>query len=217
MFVLFYFIIVFSQFVFSFNQIKKYFHLIFSDPTLKWTDEYNPVIAGVRGFNKNRKQVVAACRVKVADELMSPFCLKHSPTGNLPNISFIVRKPEPLGIEFKTVCCARTGIMIWMEIQRSKAKMAKQEYYATLGAQTACLLRMVDGTQHCGQPITDQWEDKPMYTGEAGCYMHAVNDLYIGDSWFGSVKACEKLALRRKDCILCVKQANKVFQRTLSN
>ena len=68
LFDLIYFIIVISHFVFIFNQIKKYFHLIFSDLTLKWTDEYNPIIAGVRGFNENRKRVVAACWVKVADE-----------------------------------------------------------------------------------------------------------------------------------------------------
>ena len=74
---------------------------------------------------------------------------------------------------------------------------------------------MIDRTQNCGQPITAKWEGEPMYTGEAGCYMHAVNDLYIGDSWFGSVKACKKLALRGKDCILCVKQANKGFPKDL--
>ena len=59
------------------------------------------------------------------------------------------------------------------------------------------------------------WQDEPEYTGEAGCYMHAVNNLYIGDSWFGLVKACKNLALNGKDCILCIKQPNKGFPKDL--
>ena len=54
-----------------------------------------------------------------------------------------------------------------------------------------------------------------MYTGKSGCYMHALNDLYIDNSWFGSVEACKKLALRGKDCILFAKQANKGFPKDL--
>ena len=110
-----------------FNQIKSYFHLIFADPTKEEIDEYWPVIAGVVGFNNCRKHRVAACRVKVVDESMSPFKPKHAKCSNLPNISFIARKPEPLGIEFKTVCCALTGIMLYLEIQRGKDRMKEQD------------------------------------------------------------------------------------------
>ena len=122
---------------------------------------------------------------------MRPFCPKYLPTSNLPNILFIVQKPEPLGIEFKTVCCAYTGITIWMAIQRSKTKMSKQKHYAKNGTQTVCLLWMVDRTQNCGQPTSINYKGVPEYTGKSGCYMHAVNDLYIGDSWFGSARACK--------------------------
>ena len=58
--------------------------------------------------------------VKVLDESMSAWCSRTSKNGGLPNISYIIRKPEPLGTEFKTVCCQLTGVMIWLEIQRGK-------------------------------------------------------------------------------------------------
>ena len=72
--------------------------------------------------------------------------------------------------------------MIWMEIQRSKAKISKQQYYISHGTQMACLLWIVNRTQNCGQPISANWEGDPLYTEEARCYMHDLNDLYIGDS-----------------------------------
>jgi hypothetical protein len=34
--------------------------------------------------------------------------------GGLPNISYILRKPEPLGIEFKTSVCPVLNVMVYM-------------------------------------------------------------------------------------------------------
>jgi len=60
-------------------------------------------------FNNNRKKGVAASVIKVLDELMSAWRPRKNKTGGLPNISFILRKPEPLGTEFKCGACAATG------------------------------------------------------------------------------------------------------------
>ena len=54
---------------------------------------------------------------------MSPFQPSNSKTGNLPNISYVLCKPSPLGIELKTVCDANMGIMLYIEIQRGKEAM----------------------------------------------------------------------------------------------
>ena len=54
--------------------------------------------------------------VKVLDETMSAFRPRSTKTGGLPNLTWLIRKPEPLGTEFKTVCCAITGVMMHMEI-----------------------------------------------------------------------------------------------------
>jgi hypothetical protein len=52
-------------------------------------------------FNKNRAKTVAASVIK----LWHP---RNSKTGGLPNISFILRKPEPLGTGFKSMRCSET-------------------------------------------------------------------------------------------------------------
>ena len=47
----------------------------------------------VSGFNANRKQTVASSRVKTLDESMSAYRPQTRKDGNLPNTSYIMRKP----------------------------------------------------------------------------------------------------------------------------
>ena len=71
----------------------------------------------VNSFNTNRKSTVAASRFKTLDESMSAYRPQTRKTGNLPNIRYILRKPEPLGTEFKTVASkGSNGPMIYAEI-----------------------------------------------------------------------------------------------------
>jgi hypothetical protein len=60
-------------------------------------------------FNKNRGKMVAASVIKLLDESMSSWRPRKIKTGGLPNTSFILRKPEPLGTEFKSMACSETG------------------------------------------------------------------------------------------------------------
>jgi hypothetical protein len=48
--------------------------------------------------------------------------------GGLPNISFMVQKPEHLGTQFKSSACPITGVMTMMEIQRGKEGMKDKKY-----------------------------------------------------------------------------------------
>ena len=64
---------------------------------------------GINGFNENRNRVIQAPNLKVMDETMSAFCPQTRKTGNLPHLSYILRKPEPLGTEFKTMAAAELG------------------------------------------------------------------------------------------------------------
>jgi hypothetical protein len=61
--------------------------------------------------NNNRAYTVAASVIKLLDETMSAWQPRKDKTGGLPNISFILRKPEPLGTEFKSMACSVTGIL----------------------------------------------------------------------------------------------------------
>ena len=78
----------------------------------------------VTGINYKRRRYLAAGQWKVLDELMSQYRPRTRKTGNLPNISYILRKPKPLGTEFKCVACAKTGIMLGIEVQEGKNNMA---------------------------------------------------------------------------------------------
>ena len=71
----------------------------------------------IDGFNMARKNIYASF-MKVGDESMSAIRFRTTEKGNLPHLSHIFRKPEPLGEEFKTVACSITGVVIFVELQR---------------------------------------------------------------------------------------------------
>jgi hypothetical protein len=74
-------------------------------------DPWNMALLLVNGYNKNRHDWVAASARKTLDESMSAYRPRTSKTGGWPNISFILRKPEPLGTEFKVIACSVTGML----------------------------------------------------------------------------------------------------------
>ena len=100
---------------------------------------------------------------------------RQTKLGNLPNISYIMRKPEPLGTEFKTACCPMTGVMTCMEIQRGKEGMKNMRLQADLGATASCTIRCAEGCHQGGEGLKDSVK---------------------GDAWFGSVKCAVALAQR---------------------
>lgn len=164
-----------------FQEIAPLFNFAFSISTRAHTtssnyDPYYPIIQLIEDFNKNRKNTVAASFRKVLDELMSTFKPRTTKTGGLPNILFILRKPEPLGTEFKCVTCASTGIMLYLEVQRGKVGMPLfSEHFRELGACTSCTVRAAATTTHCGQRDATT----------------RIPNLFYGDSWFASVKTEE--------------------------
>jgi hypothetical protein len=100
---------------YRFRQIKSAFLWAFQDKTKadpedeENYDPWNLVLLMVDGYNANRHDWVAASIRKVLDETMSAWCPQTTKTGGLPHLSFILRKPEPLGTEFKTIACTKTG------------------------------------------------------------------------------------------------------------
>jgi hypothetical protein len=109
---------------YRFNDIKACFAWSFQDKSKEPTydedgnaiieddngkDPWHMVMLMVDGYNKVRHELVAASVCKVLDESMSAFRPRTTPKGGLPHLSFILRKPEPLGTEFKVIACAVTG------------------------------------------------------------------------------------------------------------
>ena len=84
-----------------FKNIKENVHFAFYDRKVAESDPYHPVRSLLDGFNDNRKKTIAASIDIVLDESMSPFKPRTTATSVLPNVSFMFRKPKPLGIELK--------------------------------------------------------------------------------------------------------------------
>ena len=61
-------------------------------------------------------------------------------TGNLPHLSCIKWKPEPLGMEFKGAACCVTEVMLFLEIQKGKRIMLLAEFANMMQATAACML-----------------------------------------------------------------------------
>ena len=97
------------------------------------------------GFNTACKNI-AASFLKVGDESMSAICFRKTAKGNLPHLSYIFRKLEPLGTNFKTVACSVTGALLFIEVQRGKEGMKDSRYQKELGSSGACMKRMMEET-----------------------------------------------------------------------
>jgi hypothetical protein len=78
-------------------------------------------------FNKRHKKEGSASRDKTADESMCAMRPRTTKLGGWPHISYVLRKHEPLDTEFKNTCCAITGVLMTLEIQRAKEHTQKQK------------------------------------------------------------------------------------------
>ena len=58
--------------------------------------------------------------LKVGDESMNAIRFRMTAKGNIPYLSYMFCKPEPLGTEFKTAAFSVTGALLFVEVQREK-------------------------------------------------------------------------------------------------
>ena len=106
---------------------------------------------------------------------MSAIRFRKTAKGNLPHLSYILRKPEPLGNEFKTVSCSVTGALLFIEVQRGKEEMKDSRYQKELEATAACTKQMMEATKGIGQKSKKE----------------GTKDCFLFDNWFASKKAAE--------------------------
>ena len=119
----------------------------------------------------------------------------------MPHLSFIARKPEPLGTEFKNLVDGLTGEMLWMEVQEGKDRM-KLKPHQNLGSTAACVLRGVETTCNFST-----FPNLPSDTANS-------KRLYFGDSWFGSVKATLAVSKAGHHACFMVKTAHSKLPKT---
>ena len=162
----------------------------------KNTDEWWRAKLLFDGFNTACKNI-AASFLKVGDESMIAIRFWKTARGNLLHLSYIFRKPEPLGTKFKTVAYYVTGAFLFIELQRGKEGTKNSRYHQELGATAACTKRMMEATKGIGQ--------KSKKGGTKDCFLF--------DSWFPSKKAAEAAMELGAELICMVKKNTKGFYK----
>ena len=100
----------------------------------------------IDGFN-TACNIIAPSFLKVGDKSMSAIRFRTTAKVNLPRLSYIFRKPEPLGTEFKTVSCYVTGSFLFIKIQRGKEGMKHSKYQQDIGSTATCTKRIIEATK----------------------------------------------------------------------
>lgn len=104
-----------------------------------------------------------------------------------PKRMFVKRKPEPLGVEFKNIGDALSGMMLKAEITKGKAENIKPKYWSKEnGATAATTMR-----------LSEPW--------------FGTGRVVAGDSWFASVRTTELLLKNGLDFIGDIKTGTKRF------
>jgi hypothetical protein len=80
-----------------FKEYRKVIAKIWENDQVKDTDPWWEFSSAIDEFNQQRRDLIQPSMWMVEDESMSAWCPRKTKTGGLPNISFIMRKPEPLG------------------------------------------------------------------------------------------------------------------------
>lgn len=153
-----------------FKRIRGVMSFGASDPATLEQDPWAFVRPLVDKFNEARAAKFNPGWLITMDESM---CAWRGQEGEgsiskCPKISFVPRKPEPLGVELKTTADALSGVLIRLEICEGKKRHGDQEWYDEYGHTTATSLRLV----------------KPWF---------GTNRVVAGDSWFASVKLANAL------------------------
>ena len=171
-----------------FEEISQWMSVVtYSAHGTSSLDPWWKVRPAIDAFNANRIRTFHASFAVVIDELMSSYR-----GDGLPHLSFIKRKPEPVGSEFKCIADTVSGVMMALELQEGKLPMSKKEYHTELGATAACTKRMVK---------------------LAG--LNGSSRVVIGDSWFASRKTCLALLASGVHFIGNVKTAHAFFPKAV--
>ena len=140
---------------YCFDIIRSYISHLFSTANASTTIPWWMITDGIKKFNENRQRTILASSDRVINESMSAFCPQTHKFGNLPFLSFIARKLEPLGIELKVIADCTTSVILWMEIQRGKFPMREAEYSSLHGVTAAVAICGALATSKKDPPVSD--------------------------------------------------------------
>jgi hypothetical protein len=182
--------------LYRFKQFWQFIPRIWEEEEKTKRDPWWQFGSAVENFNQIQKNNVLSSEKRVLDETMSAFRPRTTRLGGLPNISYILWKPEPLGTKFKTSVCPKLNVMTYMELCEGKDNMKSRLFHTKLGGTTACAVHMSQGT--CQTDLDNKIE------------------VVKGDLWFGSVKtvlSIKEHCPKCKESVFQVKTAHKLFPK----
>ena len=130
---------------------------------------------------------------------MSPYLPQTEPTGDLPHLTKISRKPKPIGTECANVADAKTRIILGQEIQKGKTAMRNAKYVSSsCGPTAATARRLVDLVKNCFETQN-----------------RAVPRMrIILDAGFGNMMTVKALVEADVDGIMCIKHGHGGIPKT---
>jgi len=170
----------FGQHGMSLNRFKKIRSVLTFGPADAATLEKDPwafVRPLVDMFNECRADKVHPSWLLTMDESMIAWRGREGVGDPMkcPAISFVPRKPEPLGVELKTTADAMGGVMLRIEICEGKSRHDKQKFFNDTYRDKAPAQK--NNVGHCTATslrIVEPW--------------FGTNRVVAGDSWFASKK-----------------------------
>ena len=148
-------------------------------------DPFQSIRRFIDACNEQWSKVLKPGWLLTIDESMIKWLSRY----RMPGWMCVGRKPDSIGHELKTLCCAITKVLFKMELQEGKELDRQKKYVKEFGAQAGLTLRMLEA-----------------FSGTAG---HMV----ICDSWFGSVTTCIMLATMGIYSLCNVKGCHKYFPK----
>ena len=179
---------------------------------------------GVDKFNERCREIVKASKWKMEDESMSSWCPRKTKLVGLPNISYLIRKPEALGKSlgllfiFFTFIIVLTEFMLFIPLCFTTiGTELKDIAYCKLG----CILALE--IQHGKVGMRDQ-RHVTQLGAAAACTLHLMEEAkepsigdslsgVQGDAWFGSVHAAGALGEAGYKAVLQVKTNSGLYPK----
>uniref|UniRef100_A0A7S2DP88 Uncharacterized protein n=1 Tax=Haptolina brevifila TaxID=156173 RepID=A0A7S2DP88_9EUKA len=109
----------------------------------------------------------------------------------IPWLSFVERKPEPLGAEIKVVADGAMGAFLGLELQEGAEAHELHKWHDEYGHTTAVSLRLLEPWFKGPRDPERPWFKGPEQRTRA----------YYGDSWFMGVNAAKAIFMESKKVI----------------
>ena len=133
----------------------------------------------LKGYNEKRRRLITTFLMLV-DESMSGWRPKTTKLGGLPNYTFELQKPVPLGTIFHNGVECITGVLVVQDVVQNPEQQSLKTYYGDVSA-------------------LPHNSTIPAHTAEVLCLVGGANipegGWVGGDSWFGSVTTAIEVIL----------------------